>query len=57
LAPALRDELRAGGTLLASGIFIDRETEVAAAFEATGLSIRERSAEGEWVAVTAVRPR
>jgi ribosomal protein L11 methyltransferase len=57
LAPVLRDELRPGGALLASGIFIDREAEVASAFEAAGLSIRERSAEGEWVAVTAVRPR
>jgi len=57
LAAALRDELRPGGTLLASGIFIDREAEVAAAFEAAGLSIRERSVEGEWVALTAVRPR
>lgn len=57
LAPALWDELRPGGTLLASGIFIDREAEVAAAFEAAGLSISERSAEGEWVALTMVRPR
>ena len=57
LARALRDELRPGGTLLASGIFIDREAEVAAAFDAAGLSIRERSAEGEWVALTAARPR
>jgi len=57
LAAALRDELRPGGTLLASGIFIDREAEVAAAFEAAGLSIRERSVEGEWVALMAVRPR
>jgi ribosomal protein L11 methyltransferase len=57
LAPALRDELRPGGTLLASGIFIDREAEVCGAFEAAGLSIRERSAEGDWVALTAVRPR
>jgi ribosomal protein L11 methyltransferase len=57
LAPALRDELHPGGTLLASGIFIDREAEVASAFEAADLAIRERSAEGEWVALTAVRPR
>jgi len=57
LAAALRDELRPGGTLLASGIFIDREVEVAAAFEAAGLSIRERSDEGEWVAIAAVRRR
>jgi ribosomal protein L11 methyltransferase len=57
LASPLRDELRPGGTLLASGIFIDREAEVATAFEAAGLAIRERSAEGEWVALTAIRAR
>jgi ribosomal protein L11 methyltransferase len=57
LAPGLHGELRPGGTLLASGIFIDREAEVAAAFETAGLSIRERSFEGEWVALTARRPR
>ena len=42
LAGALRDELRPGGTLLASGIFIDREAEVRAAFEAAGLERRRR---------------
>jgi ribosomal protein L11 methyltransferase len=56
LAPALRDELRAGGTLLASGIFVDREAEVRAAFEAVALDVRGRSVEGEWVALEAVRP-
>ena len=55
LAGPLYDELRPGGTLLASGIFIDREDEVRAAFEATGLVVTERSAEGDWVAVTATR--
>ena len=56
LAGALRDELRPGGTLVASGIFIDRETEVRSAFEAGGLRVGRRSAEGDWVALTAVRP-
>jgi ribosomal protein L11 methyltransferase len=56
LARALRNELRPGGTLLASGIFVDREAEVASAFEAAGLAIRERTAEGDWVAITVVRP-
>jgi ribosomal protein L11 methyltransferase len=56
LAGTLHDELRPGGTLLASGIFTDREADVRAAFEAAGLAIRERSAEGEWVALAAVRP-
>jgi ribosomal protein L11 methyltransferase len=55
LAPLLRDELRTGGTLLASGIFIDREAEVRAAFEAAGLTATARTAEGEWVALEAVR--
>ena len=39
LAGALRDELAVGGTLVASGIFIDRETEVRGAFAAAGLSV------------------
>jgi ribosomal protein L11 methyltransferase len=51
LAPPLRDELRPGGVILASGIFVDREADVRAAFEAVGLEIRGRSAEGEWVAL------
>jgi ribosomal protein L11 methyltransferase len=55
LAGALRDELRPGGTLVASGIFIDREAEVRAAFEAAGLRVGQRAAEGDWVALTAVR--
>jgi ribosomal protein L11 methyltransferase len=56
LAGALRDELRPGGMLLASGIFIDREGEVTAAFEAAGLVVTERSIEGDWVALSATRP-
>lgn len=55
LAPQLRAELRTGGSLVASGIFVDREPEVRAAFEAAGLSIVERSSEGDWVALVAVR--
>ena len=39
LAPALHDELRPGGILVASGIFVDREAEVRAAFEAAGLVV------------------
>ncbi|MFL5723232.1 MAG: 50S ribosomal protein L11 methyltransferase [Chloroflexota bacterium] len=55
LASALRDELRPGGTLLASGIFVDRELEVATAFATAGLTVTGRSAEGDWVALEAVR--
>lgn len=55
LAGSLRDELRPGGLLVASGIFEDRETEVAAAFAAAGLEVVERAAEGEWVVLGARR--
>jgi ribosomal protein L11 methyltransferase len=56
LAPLLRDELRRGGTLLASGIFIDREREVRDAFVTAGLSITARTSEGDWVALEARLP-
>lgn len=55
LAPALRDELRPGGALLASGIFVDRETEVASAFESAGLGVTARWTVGDWVALEARR--
>ncbi len=55
LAAPLRDELRPGGVLLASGIFVDREAEVRAAFEAVDLAVMERTVEGDWVALEAVR--
>lgn len=56
LAAELHAELRPGGTMLASGIFIDREADVRRAFEATGLVVGSRTAEGEWVALEATRP-
>jgi len=55
LAPALHDELKRGGALLASGIFVDREAEVRGVLEAAGLTIDARSAEGDWVALEASR--
>ena len=55
LARGLTDELRRGGVLLASGIFADREGDVRAAFEAAGLKVRGRTAEGDWVALEAIR--
>jgi ribosomal protein L11 methyltransferase len=53
LARQLRAELADDGVLLASGIFIDREAEVAAAFEAAGLAIERRDVDGEWIALEA----
>jgi ribosomal protein L11 methyltransferase len=55
LAGPLRDELRPGGILLASGIFHDRETAVVDAFEAAGLTVTDRTTEGDWVALEARR--
>ena len=55
LATDLADELRPGGWLLASGIFVDREAEVRAAFEGAGLETRGRTTEGDWVALEAQR--
>jgi ribosomal protein L11 methyltransferase len=55
LAPALRDELRPGGALLASGIFMDREEEVRVAFDGVGLEVVARTAEGDWVALATRR--
>ncbi len=54
LAADLRAELRSGGRLLASGIFIDREPEVRAALASAGLGVVDRTVEGEWVALEAV---
>jgi ribosomal protein L11 methyltransferase len=56
LAPGLREELRPGGRLVASGIFIDREGDVRAALEDAGLRFAARLAEGDWVAQVYRRP-
>ena len=55
LARELAAEVAPGGTLVASGIYVDRETEVRDAFAAVGLKVGDRSAEGDWVALEAVR--
>ena len=57
LAPALRREIIDGGTLVASGIFIDREAEVRSAFQSAGLVVTDRLAEGDWVALEATTAR
>jgi ribosomal protein L11 methyltransferase len=53
LAEPIRTELRPGGLLLASGIFVDRQEDVASAFRAAGLEIVDRAVDGDWVAVAA----
>ena len=56
LADGLVADLRPGGTLLASGIFENREAEVRSAFEARGLLIAHRWVEGDWSALEVRRP-
>jgi ribosomal protein L11 methyltransferase len=55
LASLLAAELRVGGTILASGIFIDREAAVVEAFDAAGLECVARRQEVDWVALEAIR--
>jgi ribosomal protein L11 methyltransferase len=55
LAGRIAGELRPGGSWLASGIFVDREAEVAAAFRRAGLRVSDRWAEGDWVALAGRR--
>jgi ribosomal protein L11 methyltransferase len=55
LAADLAGELVPGGRILASGIFVDREGDVRTAFEAAGLRVLRRDAEGDWVALEATR--
>jgi ribosomal protein L11 methyltransferase len=55
-AANLAGELVPGGTLVASGIFVDREPEVRSAFEAVGFRILRRYDETDWVALRAALP-
>jgi ribosomal protein L11 methyltransferase len=55
LAEDLAREVAPGGTLLASGIFVDRERDVREALEAAGLTVAGRRSEGDWIALVGVR--
>jgi ribosomal protein L11 methyltransferase len=54
IAPDLAGELAPGGTIIGSGIFIDREHATRAALETAGFEITRRLAESDWVALVAV---
>ena len=56
IAADLAAELVPGGTLIGSGIFIDREAPTRAALEAAGFEITGRWDETDWVALEAVLP-
>jgi ribosomal protein L11 methyltransferase len=55
-AANLADELVPNGTLIASGIFIDREPDTRTALEGAGFDIVRRRHESDWVALEAARP-
>ena len=55
LAAHLAGEVAPGGTLVASGIFANREAETWAALERAGFSLVRRWHESDWVAFEAVR--
>lgn len=55
-APVIPKMLKAGGSLIASGIIDDRLDEVAEALESAGLSIIETVADEDWRAILAVKP-
>jgi ribosomal protein L11 methyltransferase len=56
LAPRLAAHLAPGGTLLASGIIVERQGEVEDALRAAGLIIAERLRDGDWVSLRVTRP-
>jgi ribosomal protein L11 methyltransferase len=56
LAEPLAGSVAPGGRMLASGIFIDREAQVADAFAAAGLRSVRRDQEGDWVLLDVERP-
>ena len=55
LAANLAGEVQPGGSLIASGIFVDREPDVRQALEAAGFELVGRWAESDWVALAGRR--
>ena len=55
IARPLHDLVEPGGTLITSGIFIDRGESVVTALEKVGLPVRERKQEGDWLCLVSAR--
>ena len=55
MSPALHDLVKPGGTVISSGIFIDRGDSVVEALERAGLPVRQREQEGDWLCLISVR--
>ena len=57
LSKSLYGLLKPGGTLVSSGIFIERGEAVIEALERAGLPVREKKREGDWLCLISVRER
>jgi len=57
LSTKLYQLLKPGGTLISSGIFVDRGDGVIEALQAAGLPVREKKQEGDWLCLISVRER
>ena len=55
LSKSLYGLLKPGGTLISSGIFIERGDAVIEALERAGLPVREKKREGDWLCLISVR--
>jgi ribosomal protein L11 methyltransferase len=55
LSKSLHDLLEPGGTLISSGIFIERGDAVVEALERAGLPVRESKREGDWLCLISAR--
>ncbi len=55
LAPTLAHHLRPGGILIASGILAEKEEIVRAAFEQSGLALRDTQREEDWLVMVGER--
>jgi ribosomal protein L11 methyltransferase len=55
LSKSLYGLLKPGGTLITSGIFIERGDGVVEALERAGLPVRETKREGDWLCLISVR--
>jgi ribosomal protein L11 methyltransferase len=55
LSKSLHDLLAPGGTLISSGIFIERGDAVIEALERSGLPVREKKREGDWLCLISAR--
>ncbi len=56
LAPVIPGFMKKGGVLISSGIIEGKEDEVADAYRAAGLEVKEIASLGEWRRVVAVKP-